>query len=197
MIKLAAALALSLASVPTEAMTYTSNVHNGHLAVIATGDIEEGDDDRFEAFLKTLPQDMMGQKGNFVFFNSLGGLVTVALRIAHTVERNHFMTGSLNKCQSACVLAWAVGERKYANEGDCIGVHSASMDAAKKGMPKALVERTSASIEGTYNTTMSVWLWDHGAPGIVTTKIFHTPSSSIYCLTPDDLAAWSVKVMPQ
>jgi len=179
-----------------EAMTYQYDIHNGHLAVLAKGPIEAGDGARFESFLANLPQDLLDQKANFVFFTSEGGLVSEAMTIARAVERNHFMTGTIGPCQSGCVLPWAAGERKYSVEGDCIGVHSASMDALAKGTPKALEKQTRENLEGVANITMAMWFWDHGAPSIVTEKILHTPSRSIYCLTDKDLADWHVKVMP-
>jgi hypothetical protein len=38
---------------------------------------------------------------------------------------------------------------------------------------------------------MGMWLWRHGAPAGVITKMF-APASGVYCLTADDLEAWKV-----
>ena len=102
------------------------------------------------------------------------------------------------QCSSACVLPWAAGLIKFANVGTCFGVHNANFDVAvlAKTVPDALAKETRKNIEGTANLAMAEWLWDHGAPGIVTAKIFHTRAASLYCLTAKDLAAWNVRITP-
>lgn len=195
---LAAALSLALAQ-PAEAMDFTHHVYKGRLAIMATGSIEEGDGDKFEAFLKTLPAAMLDQPRNFVFLGSPGGSITEGLKIGAAIERRHFYTGVIGEqCSSACVLAWAAGERKYTNQGKCIGVHSSivGVDALAGKMPEVEAKAALENLQDTANIGMAMWFWDHHAPAIVTLKILHTPSTSLYCLTPEDLAAWNVKVMP-
>ena len=110
--KLAAAVVVLASVQSAEAMDYSYSLYKEHLAITATGAIEEGDGHRFELFLKTVPQDLIGQRGNFVFFDSPGGVVSEGMKIGRAIERNHFMTGITGEqCSSACVLAWAAGER--------------------------------------------------------------------------------------
>jgi hypothetical protein len=197
MIRALAAAALVLASAhAAEAMDYSTYVHDGRMAIIAKGYIERGDADRFETFLKTMPHGWLGQTGNLVFFDSPGGYVAEGLAIGAVVERHHFMTGVGSRCTSACVLPWAAGERKYSFEGHCVGVHSAWLDEVATKAPKALAAEARKNLAGVTNLGMAEWFWDHGAPSIVTKKIFNTPPSDIYCLTDEDLAAWNVRVMP-
>ena len=54
---------------------------------------------------------------------------------------------------------------------------------------------TRQNVASQANGMMALWLKDHGAPANVTIKLLHTPSADMYCLTPDDLAAWHVKIV--
>lgn len=201
--KLAAA-AVILASVHSaEAMDYSVDRSvDDVLVIFATGSVEKGDAERFRRFLGTMPDKRLSQPST-VLFNSPGGVVADALAIGALLERNKFMTGvrTGGRCWSACVLAWAVGRVKLANSDTCIGVHTANANGGVDGFPKkpdapdALAKKARKELESTANLDMAVWLWDHGAPRIVTTKIFHTPAHSVYCLTSEDLVAWHVKIM--
>ena len=72
--KLAAA-AVVLASVQSaEAMDYSYRLYKGRVVIDANGTIEKDEHTRFLDFLKTLPPDVLGKRGNAIVFNSGGGL---------------------------------------------------------------------------------------------------------------------------
>ena len=200
-----AAMAAVVASVQSaEAMDFSVDRSVDNVLVIfATGAIEKGDAERFRRFLVTLPDKRLSQRST-VLFNSPGGVLADALAIGALLERNKFITGvrTGGRCWSACVLAWAVGRIKFANSDTCIGVHTANANGGVDGFPKkpdapdALPKKVRENIEGTANLDMATWLSDHGAPRIVTTKIFHTSAHSVYCLTFQDLVAWGVTMLP-
>jgi hypothetical protein len=186
--KLAVAAAVLASVHSAEAMTYTSHLYKGHLAIIATGTFKKGDAMSFALFLDTLPEDLVSKKGNFVFFNSSGGEVEEAYTLGAAIELHHFMTGVEGKCESACVLAWAAGDRRYTVEGECIGVHN----AAALGIAK----KSKAAAGKAATMDMAAWLRERGAPPSVIAKMFATSASQITCLTDDDLTAWNVRIMP-
>jgi ATP-dependent protease ClpP protease subunit len=183
-----AAMAVVLASVQSaEAMDFAVDpAYPDFLVIYATGTIERGDANRFRLFLEALPPDLKrledhGSAG--VYFDSPGGLVMDAMVFAVLIESHKFITGVANhgQCSSACVLLWAAGTTKFAQEHTCIGVHNATADGVAKE---------------TDNSGMATWLVMHGAPHSVTAKLVATPNNALSCLTAADLAAWNVTVVP-
>ena len=187
-----ALLGVILASAPARAMDYSLGDPDENRFIYATGSIEEGEALRFRRFLAAQPQ-WIGK--TFVVLNSPGGLVADALALARFVELEKFMTGVApsGSCSSACTLVWAAGSRKFVNPDTCIGVHNA---ITVKDKVTATWAKTMRDTEATQATgMMALWLKDHGAPAAVTIKLFTTPSADMYCLTPDDLAAWHAKIV--
>jgi hypothetical protein len=192
-----AAVAALLASVQSaEAMDFAVDpAYPDFLVIYATGTIERGNANRFRLFLEALPPDLKrledhGSAG--VYFDSPGGLVMDAMVFAVLIESHKFVTGVANhgQCSSACVLLWAAGTTKFAQEHTCIGVHNA-WDGVAQG-----TDKSRKGGEETAMSTMTTWLVMHGAPHAVTAKLLATPSDSLSCLTAEDLAAWHVTVVP-
>ena len=194
--KLAAA-AVVLASVQSaEAMDYSYRLYKGHVTIDANGTIEKDEPTRLLSFIDTLPPDVRGRigkdkKGNAIVFNSGGGLIIEGIAIGIFVQQYHMTTGVAvgGECDSACVLAWAMGVRKTAAPDSRIGVHNATLQGtAGSGTADRL---SSLGATG----RMGQILKENGAPDNVLNKMIETPTDSLYYLTPADLAAWNVIVV--
>ena len=79
------------------------------------------------------------------------------------------------------MIAWSAGARKSVAPDAHIGVHGTLTNG---GM----------IFENSLNAVMAKALSERGAPSSVVAAIVTVPSTSIYWLTPADLAAWNVKV---
>ncbi len=188
----AAAMALSLAWTPASAMGYSYRLDNGLLIINATGDIDQEDYFAFFNFIATLPVNLFNMiEANdgthvMVVFNSVGGRVGSAFRMAHLIVGNRMMTSVAphGQCASACVIAWAAGVKKFVPNDARIAVHSASDDGTAGDL--ATQEKLSAKMTG----VMANWFRETGAPENVVRKTLKTPSKDLYWLTAADLAAW-------
>ena len=184
-LRMAAAAAI-LAWAPAQAMDYSIGPPSENRFLYAAGSIEEGDGQRFRAFLAALPP----WKGKTILsFTSSGGVVEEAMVIAAIVEKDHFATSAMGaQCSSACALPWAAGYRKFAIKGTCVGVHNATVEG--------LAEQSRAAAAADKITLqMATWVAAHGAPHHVLEEMITTPNGGLYCLSAEDLAAWGVKVV--
>lgn len=195
MIRLGAALAaLTLAWAPAEAMDYAYHLDKGSLIIYATGDIHEDESRRFLDVVATMPPPAYRQLDSgkaVIVLDSLGGHLQSALTMAHILSTYKAATSvaANGQCASACVVVWAAGVRKSVGDGARIGVHSATLNgvAGHDGGP----EDQRIEVEAT--GVMARFFQRTGAPANVITKTYHTPSSAIYWLTDDEIAAWKVK----
>ena len=187
-----AVLALLASVHSAKAMDYSIGMTDESRFIYAKGSIEEGEARRFLRFLGA--QEQWTGK-TFLALDSPGGMVADALAIALLVERAKFMTsiGPGGRCASACVLIWAAGSRKFVTADGCVGVHNAFTVDDK--VTARWTAATRQNVASQANGMMARWLKDHGAPANVTIKLLNTPSTNMYCLTPEDLAAWSVKIV--
>jgi hypothetical protein len=87
--------------------------------VSLTGDIAEGDSDRFDR----IAAQIIGKA--VVFLESNGGLSIEAMAIGETIRSKGFstMVGHKTACASACGLIWLAGLPRYASETGSIGFH--------------------------------------------------------------------------
>jgi YARHG domain len=109
---------------------------DGQTVVYVAGEIVEGDDVRFAAFLRAHPDTAA------VGLNSPGGAVVPALAIGRLIRRHHLdtSTGYEQLCASACALIWLAGENRIAWAKSSIGFHAASnIVTGREGLGSALV----------------------------------------------------------
>jgi hypothetical protein len=195
MTRLSAALAaLTLAWAPAEAMDYAYHLDKGSLVISATGDIREDESRRFLDLIATLPLSAYHQLDSgkaVIVLDSLGGQLQAALTMAHILSTYKAATSvaANGQCASACVVAWAAGVSKSVGEGARVGVHSATLNGVAGHHGGAEDQRIEVEATG----VMARFFQRSGAPANVITKTYHTPSSAIYWLTDDEIAAWKVK----
>lgn len=89
-------------------------------ALFITGDIEEGDANKFEQL-----SDGMGKA--VISLDSNGGLVTEALRIGAKIKLSNWSTMVVpsGSCLSACGLIWISANRRYLDKTANLGFHAA------------------------------------------------------------------------
>jgi hypothetical protein len=87
-------------------------------------------------------------------------------------------------CASACFLAFAAGEQKYAAPGAFIGVHKASDQGGAE---------TKQS--GAATAAMAQFARELGVPSSIITRMVTTPPTQIVWLEPRDLHAMGVKTL--
>ena len=180
------------AGAPAHAMSYAYRLYGAHSIVIdAVGKIEPNERSIFVNWWYTLPLDIQNRKTLGWVFNSPGGSVIGALEIGRFIARAHANTGvaANGVCVSACVLAWANGSVKSAAPDSRIGVHNVTVSAPTPDQESAASFAANAG-----DALTAKYLAALGAPASVVGHLVATPPSSVYWLTPDDLAAWNVKI---
>jgi hypothetical protein len=191
---IAAALALSISWAPAQAMDFSYRTYKGHVVIDAVGTFEPNDGMKLESFFQTLPPGSIFKLGNAIVFDSNGGNVLEAEIMGGIIEQYHLATGvaARGQCSSACVLAWATGTKKSIAPDGYIGLHNARNNTAGQA-PNPERDR----LDDLYDTClMGKWLRKYGAPNSVINQMLDTPASSMYWLSKDDLANWSVRVTP-
>jgi hypothetical protein len=105
---------LAASALPAEARLWMSA--SGSKAYL-TGDIDNGDDARFEAFLNQ-PRAV---KLKTVYLSSPGGYIAPAIRISQMIRKAGLATAveaDRVRCDSACNMIFAGGVRRYYVRGD-------------------------------------------------------------------------------
>lgn len=110
-------------------------VENDTAFISITGDIVEGDGERF---FKILKGSQAVAENGFLILNSRGGNVTEAISIGlHTFSAKYSTVVLDNAdCQSACALIWLAGKTRIATPSSRIGFHqSYTLDTTGKATP--------------------------------------------------------------
>ena len=178
-------LALSLAWVaPAIAATLKFVPANGrHVVAQLTGKIDFSDPDALLALLKQA--EASGKVVDSIELNSTGGQLVGGARLAAVIKASRIPTsvpaGAV--CASACFLAFAAGEKKFAAEGARIGVHKASETGGRETMQS-----------NTATTAMAHFARDLGVPSAITARMVSTPAREIQWLSYEDLKSMRVTV---
>jgi hypothetical protein len=184
---LAASLAAgTVCASSANAMTYSYRMVGPKIVVDAVGQIMPNEAELMTQWMVTLPVAIQHTPIAAFVFNSPGGNVLEAKRLAVAIHNadEHPNTGVAagGMCTSACVLLWAAGAHKSVAADSRVGVHMTSLsdDASRTSLLlNGMIGRDLASV---------------GAPASVVAAAVATPGDSIYWLTPADFAAWNVNI---
>lgn len=157
---------------------------SGHVVIAVTGRIEIGD---AAVFVSTVKQ--AGTAGKFVDrvqLNSPGGRLREGAMLAAAIRSGKLATlvGADAVCASACFLAFAAGEPRFAAPGALIGVHKASENGGLE---------TRAS--GAATRAMAQFAKELGVPSSIVARMVATPAKEIGWLDSRDLHAMGVKTI--
>jgi len=98
----------------------------GHVLILISGEVAEGDADALKAAIKSAND--AGKFVSGVRLNSVGGSLLEGVRLSETVKYAKMATNVAQgaTCASACFSIFAAGENKFANYSAKVGVHGAS-----------------------------------------------------------------------
>jgi hypothetical protein len=155
----------------------------GHVVIQLSGKIDFGDADAFLSLVKGAGAS--GKVVDSVELNSTGGRLVGGARLAAAIKASRIPTtvsgGAV--CASACFLAFAAGETKFAAEGALIGVHKASESGGRETL-----QSNTATI------AMARFAKDLGVPSAITARMVSTPATQIEWLSYQDLKSMRVVV---
>src|SRR4051794_9934654 len=122
-IGLAIALAVHCGTPALSSEIRTLPGREGRVVIYILGQIEFGDAERFVAQIKQAKA--AGKTVESVRLNSTGGRLVEGGNLANAIKAGGFSTSIATGavCASACFLAFAAGDPKFAAEGALIGVH--------------------------------------------------------------------------
>lgn len=126
---------LATATAHAASIEYGSKVDGLNLITI-TGQIEEGDADKFNQVIAQLP----GR--SIVALESPGGVLIDGLNLGLAIHRHNFDTAVLpnETCASVCGLMWLAGATRYMADTSKIGFHEAAFgDGSIAGQGNALI----------------------------------------------------------
>ncbi len=128
-------------------------------------------------------------KGQLYFvLNSPGGALQTAMRMGRMVELDRLpvVVPPGGMCASACFLILAASRTKYVSQTAHVGVHSAA-----ESQPGHETEGSKA-----VTTDFARILAQLGVPSSIVGHLVETPPGKIYWLTPDELMAMGVRLLP-
>jgi hypothetical protein len=148
----------------------------GHIIILISGEIAEGDTEALKAAIKTANDASKFVSG--VRLNSPGGNLLEGVKLAAAVKFAKAATNVAKggTCASACFLVFAAGEKKFANYAARVGVHGASDQNG---------EETTRS--GAATISMAKVAKELGVPDAIIGRMVVTPPSEMVWLTPTDL----------
>lgn len=116
------ALCLILAilfAAPAAALTFDVRTDGTHSWILATGDLERGDADRFFDLFHD------ADKLDWVVFDSTGGHLGASLRLGQHIRTLgfHTLVPTGAECVSACFFAFIAGNNRAVQAGGRLGVH--------------------------------------------------------------------------
>jgi hypothetical protein len=169
----AQASAATITSVPAK---------NGSIVIEIQGQIGAGDADVFNQIVRRASDS--GKSIASVRLNSTGGKLDEGARLAFAIRFGKLATAVASDavCASACFLAFAAGDPKYAGPGARIGVHKAS---GRGGL------ETKASVVAT--AAMAGFARELGVPASIISRMVKTPPTQIVWLEERDLHSMGVK----
>ena len=142
-------LALAIASVapaPVLAAVDHTTLDRGVEAIFITGDILEGDDERFSELSRRYPRAV-------VYLESAGGSLVPAIEIGKLVHARNHATAVLDgsTCTSACALIWIAGAPRYLAAEGHLGFHASYSDEGGRlvetGVGNAIVGHYLAQLD--------------------------------------------------
>ncbi len=156
----------------------------GRVIIQILGQIELGDADLFITAVKRA--GAAGKAIESVQLNSTGGRLVEGAKLAAAIKVAGLSTrvapGAV--CASACFLAFAAGDPKFAGEDALIGVHKA---ADKGGLETAL--------SGAATLSMARFARELGVPSPIIGQMVSTPPKQIVWLDMKDLRSMGVKIV--
>jgi hypothetical protein len=182
-ILLGAMFAIYFGTPATSATIRSLVAKDNRVVVQVSGRIEIGDGD---ILLGALKQAKAG--GNIVEsvqLNSPGGRLVEGAKLAAVIKAEKLATyvGSGGVCASACFLAFAAGNPKFAGPGALIGVHKASDRGGRE---------TTQSGAATHS--MAHFARELGVPSWIVDRMLITPANQIAWLDAEDFRAMGVKI---
>jgi hypothetical protein len=117
-----AALVMLTSAAANAADITVSKVKSGGYAVLIDGDIEVGDDEKFNRLTRKIPPG-----GAMVGLISEGGSLAAGLNIGLTIRDKRFSTLILENthCLSVCAFAWLAGVERFVTATSYVGFHGA------------------------------------------------------------------------
>jgi hypothetical protein len=156
---------------------------NGRVIIQISGPIEAGDADALISAVKHA--GATGKTLESVELNSTGGRLVEGARLAAAIKLGKMSTtvaqGAV--CASACFLAFAAGDPKFAGAGALIGVHKASDKDGRE---------TEAS--GAATRSMAGFAKELGVPSAVIARMSSTPPKKIAWLNSQELQSMGVSM---
>jgi hypothetical protein len=180
-ISLGIAVAICVGAPASSATIKTVAGKDRRVVIQIWGQIELGDAD---ALVQALRQaTVAGKLIQTIQLHSAGGKLVEGARLAAAIRLAKVSTfvGAGSVCASACFLAFAAGDPKFAAPGAPIGVHKAS---EKDGRETAL--------SGAATRSMAGFAKDLGVPSGIVARMVSTPATQIMWLTPQDLRSMGV-----
>jgi hypothetical protein len=156
----------------------------GSAIIMVSGGIGSGDGEAFIGALRKA--EASGKSIESVQLNSAGGNLGEGAKLATVIKLARLSTvvppGAV--CASACFLAFAAGEQKFAGDGALIGVHKA---ADKSG---AETKQSSAA-----TALMAQFAKELGVPSAIISRMVTTPPTQIVWLDPRELHSMGVRTL--
>jgi hypothetical protein len=143
--------------------------------VVLNGELAEGDANRLEDIIKASAKSL--RPGSAVRLNSSGGSLIEGVRLAAIILSAKLTTviASGATCASACFIAFAAGNQKFASATATVGVPGA-------------VDRFGRDAAGETPSIVRV-VKELGLLDAIVEKMLDTPTDEIFWLTQDDLRA--------
>jgi hypothetical protein len=154
---------------------------HGGVIIQISGPITAGDAD---AFIDQVKQaTAAGKAVENVQLNSTGGKLLEGVKLAGAIREGKIPTtvGQGAVCASACFLAFAAGDPKFADPGAQIGVHKASDKGGRE-----------TALSGVATVSMSHFAKDLGVPSPIIARMMVTPPTQIAWLSSRDLQSMGV-----
>ena len=109
----------------TSELNYLKEPLQNRYSVYILGEIEPGDDKRFNHLIQFLPTN----DHHTVYLDSPGGDVSAGINIGLRISRGPHWSTSVNSkkvCSSACALIWLAGKIRHVYADGQVGFHAAS-----------------------------------------------------------------------
>lgn len=106
-------------------ITVSTSEIDGSPIISISGEIIEGDQDKFRNFVRKAPEAL-------VFLDSPGGLIEPAIEIGKIIYYNEMTTVVEDTdCASACGLIWLAGQRRVISTNGRVGFHAVYFSQSK------------------------------------------------------------------
>jgi len=167
-------LVLLLAPLPGAAATISVMQDGASAIVTLDGQLEPGDFETFQSKTNAISKAI-------VVLRSPGGSVLAGVRIGEVIRRKGFQTVVLDRCASACAIAWLGGKPRSWAPGAGVGFHAAR-------------DRNSGQESGAANALMGAYLNGIGLSYDAVVYMTQTPPDKIRWLTPADARRYNIAV---